>query len=85
MKTITTLVVATGLVVSAAMPAWADEVSKEDVAKIMEVLSEIKCEMDEDDIEKSADGYELDDVFCEDGQFDIDLDNEFNVTSKKAE
>lgn len=49
------------------------------------MLAEMKCEMDEADIEKEDDGYELDDVFCADGQFDIDLDENFEVTNKRAE
>ena len=41
--------------------------------------------MDENEIEKADDGYELDDVFCADGQFDVRLDAEFNVIDRKAE
>ena len=50
------------------------------------MLAEMQCEMDDDDIEKEADGFELDDVICADGgQFDIELDAEFNVVEKRAE
>ena len=69
-----------------AAPAFADEVSADEVAKINALLAEMQCEMDDDDIEKEDDGYELDDVICADGgQFDIELDAEFNVVEKRAE
>ncbi|MEO1492236.1 MAG: PepSY domain-containing protein [Pseudomonadota bacterium] len=61
------------------------KVTAEEEAKIMALLTEMQCEMDADDIEKEDDGYELDDVFCSDGQYDIDLNADFEVTNKKAE
>ena len=66
-------------------PAMADEVTPEEVTKINALLAEMQCEMDDDDIEKEDDGYELDDVFCSDGQYDIDLNANFEVTNKKKE
>lgn len=80
-----TLAVASVFAVGLGHAALADDVTQEEQAKIMAVLAEMQCEMDEDDIEKEDDGYELDDVFCSDGQYDIDLDADFNVTNKKAE
>ncbi len=65
--------------------ATAADVTEEEITKINALLAEMQCEMDEDDIEKEDDGYELDDVFCSDGQYDIDLDADFNVTNKKKE
>ena len=83
---LTAILAAGGLVFGlATAPAMADDVTEEEAAKIMAALAEIQCEMDEDDIEKEDDGYELDDVFCADGQFDIDMDAEFNVTEKNAD
>lgn len=61
-----------------------DRPSDADVAKITAMLAEMKCEMDEDDIERDGDGFELDDVFCADGQYDIDLDADFEITNKRA-
>ena len=57
------------------------------IAKINAMLAEMKCEMDDDDIELEDDGgFELDDVICEGGdQFDIDLDANFEITGKRAE
>ena len=70
-----------------ATPAFAEEAaSQEEIDKINAMLAEMQCEMDDDDIEKEADGFELDDVICADGgQFDIELDAEFNVVEKRAE
>ena len=55
------------------------------VEKIMAMLAEMQCEMDPDDIEVEDGGYELDDVFCHDGQYDIELDTELNVVGKRKE
>ena len=79
------ILTATGLALGATLPAAAADVSDEEVAKIMAALAEIQCEMDEDEIEREDDGYELDDVFCADGQFDMSLDADFNVIDRKAE
>ena len=84
----TRLLTAAAFAAALALPSAAladDDPSEEEVAKIMEVLTELECEMDEDDIEKEDDGYELDDVFCADGQYDIDLDANFEVTNRKKE
>lgn len=79
------ILTAAGLALGAALPATAADLTDEEVARIMAALAEIQCEMDEDEIEKEDDGYELDDVFCADGQFDMRLDADFNVIDKKAE
>jgi hypothetical protein len=82
-RTVFAAAVAVGLL---GAPAFADEVTAEEQEKIMALLADMKCEMDEADIEKEDDGgFELDDVFCSDGQYDIDLDANFEVTNKKAE
>ncbi len=77
-----TLAVAAALL---AAPAFADDVSDEEVTRITALLTEMQCEMDPDEIEKEDGGYELDDVFCADGQYDIELDGEFNVVEKRKE
>ncbi|SIO30493.1 Peptidase propeptide and YPEB domain-containing protein [Rhodovulum sp. ES.010] len=61
------------------------EVSQETVDRIMAMLAEMQCEMDPGDIEAEGGGYELDDVFCADGQYDIDLDENLEVTSRRKE
>lgn len=71
----------------ATLPALADQKpTDEDVARIMELLAGMQCEMDEDEIEKEDDGsFELDDVFCADGQYDMELSPAFEVVEKRKE
>lgn len=79
------LALSTALIALSA-PAWADgEVSDEVKANVVAMLAEMSCEMDTDDIEVEDDGYELDDVYCADGQYDITVDAELNVTGKRKE
>lgn len=70
-----------------AAPALASETpDPAAVAKIQEMLAEMECQMDPDDIEVEDDGYDLDDVICKGGnQFDIKLDSDFNEVSRRAE
>ncbi|MCP1200658.1 hypothetical protein [Notoacmeibacter sp. MSK16QG-6] len=63
----------------------AEEITPEKEAEIMALLASMQCEMDPADIEIEDDGYELDDVFCSDGQYDIELDAELNIVEKRAE
>ena len=80
-----------GMVLAAALAAGfggaalAQEVTADEQAKIMAALAEMKCEMDPADIEKADGGYELDDVFCADGQYDIDLNADLEVTNRRKE
>ena len=64
-----------------------DEVSDEAKATIAEMMTEMKCEVDPDDIEMTDEGgYDLDDVICQgQGQFDIELDAEFQEVNRRAE
>jgi len=80
----TLMIAGAALCLSMTSPLAAD-VTAEEEAKIMALLAEMQCEMDGDDIERQEDGFELDDVFCADGQYDIDLNTDFEVTNKKAE
>ena len=75
---------AAALVIVAA-PALAQEVESDTVQKIEAMLKEMQCEVDPANIERDDAGYELDDVFCADGQYDIDLDASLGVTSKRKE
>ena len=70
-----------------AMPfaAGAEEIPAETVTRITEMLAGMQCEMDPADIEADGAGYELDDVFCADGQYDIELGADLNVTGKRKE
>ncbi|WP_414707624.1 PepSY domain-containing protein [Rhodovulum sp.] len=63
-----------------------DEVPAEVVAQITAMLAEMQCEMDPSDIEAEDDGgYELDDVFCVDGQYDMKLDADLQITERRKE
>lgn len=56
------------------------------VEGIMAFLDGIGCEMDPDDIAVEEDGsYDLDDVMCPDGQYDIKLDADFRETARRKE
>lgn len=62
------------------------EVSSETEARIMDMLAGMQCEMDPADIEADGHGgYELDDVFCADGQYDIELDADLGITGRRKE
>ncbi|TCP38902.1 PepSY domain-containing protein [Rhodovulum marinum] len=62
------------------------EISPEVVERITALLAEMQCEMDPGNIEaEDGGGYELDDVFCIDGQYDIDLNADFEVTNRRKE
>lgn len=65
--------------------AMAQEVPADVVTKIQAMLTEMKCEVDAENIEADGEGYELDDVFCADGQYDMNLDANLAVVDKKKE
>lgn len=65
--------------------AMAQEVPADVVTKIQAMLTEMKCEVDAANIEPDDGGYELDDVFCADGQYDMNLDANLAVVDKKKE
>ncbi|ABA78742.1 PepSY domain-containing protein [Rhodobacter sphaeroides] len=65
--------------------AVAQEVDEATVGKINAMLTEMQCEVDPVNIEADDGGYELDDVFCADGQYDIKLDANLAVTEKRKE
>jgi hypothetical protein len=61
-------------------------IPEETVTQINEMLATMECQMDPGDIEVTAEGgYELDDVMCSDGQYDIELDAELQETGRRAE
>jgi hypothetical protein len=65
--------------------AVAQEIPAETVTRIQAMLTGMQCEVDPANIEASGEGYELDDVFCADGQYDMDLDKDLAVVDKKKE
>ncbi|WP_075217364.1 PepSY domain-containing protein [Mongoliimonas terrestris] len=65
--------------------AMAQEVPADVVTKIQAMLTEMQCEVDAENVEADGEGYELDDVFCADGQYDMNLDANLAVVDKKKE
>lgn len=62
------------------------EVPEETVTQIMDKLAGMNCQMAASDIEPEDDGgFDLDDVMCEDGQYDIVLDADLNEVSRRKE
>lgn len=70
-----------------ALPAFADtEATPEQIAKIDEVLAAMTCEVDPDNIEVEDDGsFDLDDVICADGQYDVKLNADFTEKERRKE
>ncbi len=68
-------------------PAFAEgEIDPDIIEQIENILADMECQMDPDDIEVEDDGYELDDVICKGGhQFDIELDKDLNEVNRRAE
>lgn len=78
------LILAAGLAAFAA-PAFA-EATPEQIAKIDEVLAAMTCEVDSANIEVEADGgFDLDDVICADGQYDVKLNADFTEKERRKE
>jgi len=63
----------------------AEEVPADTVGKIQAMLKDMQCEVAPENIEADEAGFELDDVFCADGQYDMDLDKDLKVVNKKKE
>ena len=71
-----------------ALPALADDdkASAEQIAKINETLAAMSCEVDDDNIELEDDGsFDLDDVICADGQYDIKLNADYSEKERRKE
>lgn len=56
------------------------------IARIDAALAAMHCEVDPDNIEPEADGgFDLDDVICHDGQYDLRLGPALDVVEKRKE
>lgn len=60
------------------------EATKEQIAKIDASLKADGCEGGDIEVEKDG-SFEVDDVKCKDGQYDVKLDKDFKITGKKKE
>ena len=67
----------------AAMEALTEE-QIEGVQKSIRAMG-MGCTVEDTNIEAEGSGYEADDVICDDGQYDVYLDKDFNVTKKVKE
>ena len=66
--------------------ALADEApTEEQMARIDGVLAAKSCEVDPANVEVDDGAFDLDDVMCADGQYDIKLDANFAVTDERKE
>lgn len=65
--------------------ASAAEVPADKQTAIQDMLKTMQCEVDPANIEANGDGFELDDVFCADGQYDMDLNADLTVADKRKE
>ena len=63
----------------------ADGPTDAQMARIDEVLTAKSCEVDPANVEVEADGFDLDDVMCASGQYDIKLDAGYAVTDEWKE
>ena len=67
-------------------PALADDPTAEQIEKITAALAAQDCEVDPDEIEVEDDGsFDVDDVACRDGQYDVKLDKDYNVVGMRKE
>jgi hypothetical protein len=57
----------------------------EQMARIDAVLAEKQCEVDPANVEVEDGSFDLDDVMCASGQYDIKLDASFAVTEERKE
>lgn len=65
--------------------ASAAEVPADKQKAIQDMLKTMQCEVDPANIEADGDGFELDDVFCADGQYDMDINADLSVADKRKE
>ncbi|NML76028.1 hypothetical protein HHL25_17995 [Rhizobium sp. S-51] len=74
-----------GLMLAVPSVASAAEVAAEKQKAIQDMLKTMQCEVDPANIEASGEGFEIDDVFCADGQYDMDLNADLTVAEKRKE
>ncbi len=80
------LIAATALVF-AATTVYAGPVTEEQVMGVQKAIKAMEggCTVEDTNIEAEGAGYEADDVICTDGQYDVYLDKDYNVTKKVKE
>jgi hypothetical protein len=73
------------LALAAAPVAALAQATDEPQARIDEVLAGMQCEVDPANVEVEEGVFDLDDVMCADGQYDIKLDAAYAVTEQRKE
>ncbi|MDH2328890.1 PepSY domain-containing protein [Cereibacter sp. SYSU M97828] len=68
-----------------ATPAFAQDATPEQVAAIDAALAEVQCEVDSANIEVEDGIFDLDDVICADGQYDVKMDAEYKELERRKE
>jgi hypothetical protein len=61
------------------------QATEEQQAGIDAALAKMQCEVDPANVEVQDAIFDLDDVICADGQYDIKMDAAFNVVEKRKE
>lgn len=81
------IVAAVALALLASTSAYAAEeaLTEEQIEGVQKAIKAMGCTVPDDEIEAEGDGYEADDVICDDGQYDVYLDKDFNVVNKVKE
>lgn len=80
-------IILAALLAGVAGPVLAEEgATPEQIAMIDEALAAMTCEVDSDNIEVEDDGsFDLDDVICADGQYDVKLNADFTEKERRKE
>lgn len=79
------ILIVAGLALMAGPALADDKATPEQLTKIDEVLKGMSCEVDHDNVEVENGVFDLDDVICADGQYDIKLDASYAVTDRRKE
>jgi hypothetical protein len=75
----------TSLALAAAPVAAFAQATDEQQARIDEVLAGMQCEVDPANVDVEEGVFDLDDVMCAEGQYDIKLDANYAVTEQTKE
>jgi len=62
-----------------------EEITVMELSKIQGVMQEMHCRLKPELVVKLDDGFIVADVFCADGTYEVRLDADFKVISKRAE
>ncbi len=81
------LIAATALMFAATTAVYAGPVTEDQVMGVQKAIKAMPtgCTVEDTNIEAEGAGFEADDVVCEDGQYDVYLDKDYNITKKVKE